>query len=217
MNPREYFNQLNTDYLALAEPKEDLFWTTFMGTSEEHEKRAEAEKAYNRFISDPQRIAELKDQIAAAEQAEDDDTLLHGLRGWLHFFQVNAIESPEARGMEADIIQDDSDLFEKRKDFNLYYTNEAGEQVEASTLVLSTNLTSADDENVRKTSHDALLELEKWVVNNGLIDMMKRRNAFARAQGYRNYFDFKVNKEERMTPEQLFEILDEFEAYARLL
>ncbi len=215
MNPREYFDQLNSDYLALAEPKEDLFWTTFMGTSEDHDARAAAEKAYNRFISNPERIAELKDQIAAAELAEEDDKLLHGLRGWLHFFQVNAIESDEARSMEADIIQDDSDLFEKRKDLKLYYTDESGEQVEASTLVLSTNLTSADDENVRKTSHDALLELEKWVVNNGFIDMMKRRNAFARAQGYRNYFDYKVNKEERMTPEQLFEILDEFEALTR--
>jgi hypothetical protein len=81
--------------------------------------------------------------------------------------------------MEAGIIQDDADLFEGRKHLSLQYTNADGDTVEASTLVLSTNLTSEDDEAVRKSSHEALLRLEEWVVNNGFIEMMKRRNAVA--------------------------------------
>jgi oligoendopeptidase F len=80
---------------------------------------------------------------------------------------------------------------------------------------LSTNLLSADDEGVRRSSHEGLLALERWVVNNGYIDAVKRRNAFARAQGYRNYFDLKVNRDERMTPEALFAVLDEFEVQTR--
>ena len=90
MNPAEYFQQLNKDYLALAEPKEDLFWVTHMGISDDHDAYASAEKAYNHFISDPAHIAELKAQIAAAELAGEDEELLHGLRGWLHFFEVEA-------------------------------------------------------------------------------------------------------------------------------
>ena len=218
MKPTEYFERLNADYLAVAEPKEDLFWTTFMGTSDDHDARAASEKAYNHFISNPERIAELREQIAAAAQQEESGAsaaLLHGLNGWLNFFEVNAIENTDARDMEGDIVQDDADLFEKRKELSLYYTNAEGEQVEASTLVLGTNLVSEDNEAVRKSSHEAMLELERWVVNNGYIDMIKRRNAFARAQGYRNFFDYKVNKEERMSPEQLFEILDEFEELTR--
>jgi len=218
MKPTDYFAQLNQDYLALAAPKEDLFWTTFMGTSDDHAARAAAEKAYNHFISNPERIAELRQQIVAAEREPDSDAreaLLHGLRGWLKFFEVNAIEQSDARTMEAELVQDDSDLFEKRKTLELHYTGADGSPVEASTLVLSTNLVSADDEGVRKSSHQGLLDLERWVVDNGFIDMVKRRNAFARAQGYRNYFDFKVSKEERMSPEQLFGILDEFEALTR--
>lgn len=215
MNPRQYFDQLNADYLAVAEPKEDLFWTTYVGTSEDHEALAEAEKAYNRFISDPERIGVLRAQIAHAKAEDADLELIAGLRGWLAFFEVNAIESAQARAMESELIQDDADVFERRKHLRLHYTTLEGERVEASTLVLSTNLTSADDETVRKTSHDALLELEKWVVENGFIAMVKRRNAFARAQGFRNFFDYKVNKEERMSPEQLFATLDEFEALTR--
>ena len=215
MTPQQYFDQLNADYLALAEPKEDLFWTTYMGTSEDHEAHAAAEKAYNQFISDPRRIEALRQQLADAEDANAPAELIKGLHGWLAFFEVNAIESAEARAMEADLIQDDADLFERRKALRLHYTNEHGEEVEASTLVLSTNLTSADSEAVRKSSHSALLALERWVVENGFIDMVKRRNAFARAQGFRNFFDYKVNKEERMSPEQLFSILDEFELLTR--
>ncbi len=218
MTANEYFKALNADYLSLAEPKEDLFWTTFMGTSDDHDARSAAEKSYKHFISNPARIAELKQQITAAEQEEtsaEKTALLHGLNGWLNFFQINAIEDTTARDMEDDIIQDDADLFEKRKQLNLFYTDKSGEQVEASTLVLSTNLLSEDDETVRKSSHHGLLQLERWVVENGFIGMVKRRNEFARAQGYRNYFDYKISKEERMSPEQLFTILDEFDELTR--
>lgn len=205
--PAEYFQQLNNDYLAISIPKEELFWTNFMGTTDEQDAFQTAENAYNAFISEPSRIPELREQL----DATDDEALRHGLSGWLNFFETNAIEQAQARELAKGLVEDDSNLFSARKNLSLYYTDEAGEQVEASTLVLSTNLLSADDEGVRKSSHQGLLDLERWVVEHGFIDMVKRRNEFARAQGYRNYFDYKVNKEERMSPEQLFEVLDEFE------
>ena len=156
--------------------------------------------------------------MAAVEQLDDSEQkrdLMHGLEGWLNFYRVNAIESPEARAMEAGLVQDDTDMFERRKALNLHYVDAKGQTVEASTLVLATNLLTSDEESVRKSSHEALLELERFVANNGFVEMIKRRNAFARAQGYRNYFDYKVHKEERMSPEQLFEILDGFEQQTR--
>lgn len=218
MDPKQYFDQLNQDYVALSRPSEELFWTTFMGTSDDHDARVAAENALNAFNANPQRIAELRAHIAAAESLSDTsekEALLHGLRGWLNFFEINAIESEAARDMHKQLVQDDSDLFERRKELTLHYVDKSGTQVEASTLVLNTNLVSSDDENVRKTSHDAMLEVEKFVASNGLIDSIKHRNAFAREMGYRNFFDYKVNKEERMSPEQLFEILDKFEQETR--
>ena len=218
MNAQTYFETLNQDYLAVSTPKEELFWTNFMGTTEDHDALTAAETAYKRFVSNAERIAQLREQIAAAERQPPGDArqrLLHGLRGWLNFFEVNAIPSAEARAMEGELVGDDTALFAKRKDLALHYDNEAGERTEASTLVLSTNLVAADDERVRASSHGALLELERWVVGNGFTDMVKRRNAFARAQGYRNYFDYKVNLEERMSPETLFAMLDAFERQTR--
>ncbi len=210
-NPAQYFEALNEEYLAVATPKEELFWTNFMGTTDEQEAFQLAENKYKSFISNPDRIAELRAQL----ELTDDTELRHGLRGWLQFFETNAIEQPEAREMAAGLIEDDSNLFSARKNLSLHYTDSNGDKIEASTLVLSTNLVSSDDESVRQTSHQGLLDLERWVVENGFIEMVKNRNAYARAQGYRNYFDYKVNKEERMTPEQLFQILDEFEEQTR--
>ena len=215
MNPQQYFERLNQDFLDVTAPKEDLFWTNYMGTTSDHEAFAAAETAYKAFVANPQRIAELRAQIAAAEDAAGDGALLHGLRGWLHFFETNAIESAEARRMEQDLVRDDTALFAKRKDVALHYVDARGERIEASTNVLGTNLVSADEESVRKSSHEALLELERWVAANGFIEMVERRNAFARAQGYRNYFDYKVNLTERMTPEALFAVLDDFEQQTR--
>ncbi len=218
MTANDYFQQLNIDYLAVAEPKEDLYWSNYMGTSDSMDELTEAETRYNHFISNPERIAELKAHIAVVElwdAGEQKDDLLHGLTGWLHFFSVNAIESADAREMEDELVKDDSDMFERRKALTLHYVDAEGQSVEASTLVLSTNLLSCDEEGVRKSSHEALLKLERFVAENGFVEMVKRRNTFARAQGYRNYFDYKVHKEESMSPEQLFAILDEFEEKTR--
>jgi oligoendopeptidase F len=218
MNPQQYFEQLNREYLDVYTPKEAWFWTNYMGTTDDHAAFAAAETAYKSFIANPGRLGELRAQIAAAQAqppSEARERLLHGLRGWLGFFETNAIESEEGRRMEAGLVEDDTALFAKRKDVTLYYENDKGERVEGSTLVLSTNLVSSDSERVRRTSHDALLGLERWVANNGYVDMVKRRNAFARALGYRNYFDYEVNVSERMTPEALFAVLDEFEKQTR--
>ena len=160
-----------------------------MGTSNSMDELTEAETRYNHFISNPERLAELREQISTAElldEGEQKNDLLHGLKGWLNFFSVNAIESADAREIEDKLVVDDSDMFERRKALTLHYVNSEGQSVEASTLVLSTNLLSCDDEAVRKSSHDALLELERFVAENGFIEMVKRRNVFARAQGYRN-------------------------------
>jgi oligoendopeptidase F len=216
MSIQQWFQSLNSKFMQVSGAKERLFWTTFMGTGDDEEAYTQAETAYQAFISDAQRLQDIKEKIGELE-ADDAATpeLLHGLKGWQAFFETYALANEEAGKLADKLISDDTELFSRRKQLELHYTNTAGEKVEASTLVLSTNLVSSDDEDVRKTSHDALLDLERWAVNNGFLNMIKGRNAFARAQGYRNYFDLKVNRDERMSPEALFAILDDFEAQTR--
>jgi oligoendopeptidase F len=221
MTPQHLFDTLNSDYLAVHKAKEDLFWATYMATSDDHAGFAKAEEAYKAFISDPARLAQVRAALAAlpADGGKDDDSatqaLRHGLKGWLTLFEANIIDSDAARQLMRELIALEAELFAKRRDLKLRHVDESGQEVDATLGTLSTNLGTNPNEAQRKSSHDAFLALERWVLANGFLDIVKKRNAFARAQGFANYFDYKVRKNEQMTTAQLFAILDDFEARTR--
>ena len=217
-NARTVFDTLNTDYLAVHKTKEDLFWDTYMAISSDDAGFARAEEAYKNFISDPARLATVRKALASLGDTDADEAtaaLRHGLKGWLALFESNIIDSETARKMMAELIQLESDLFAKRRDLVLRHTTEAGKLEDATLSMLSTNMGSNPNEEARKSSHDALMHLEQWALANGLLDIVKKRNAFARAQGYPNYFDYKIEKNEQMSVDHLFSILDDFEVRTR--
>ncbi|MGV8926184.1 MAG: M3 family metallopeptidase [Ewingella sp.] len=218
--PQDYFNALNHDYLNVHKAKENLFWQNYMGTGDENVSAefSAAETAYKRFISEPSRLSELRELIAGLEKQTLDDTgktLLHGLQGWYRFFNCNAIEDPKAQALLDEIIQAESALYAKRKQHRLTHINAKGERVNASLGELLTNQATNENESYRRSSQIALREQEEWLLHSGLPELIGLRNRFARQLGFRNYFDYKVNKTERMTPEQLFAILDRFEEQTR--
>lgn len=215
---REVFDTLNTDYLTVHKTKEDLFWDTYMAVSNDDAGFARAEAAYKNFISDPQRLAAVRTALASLPATDADPAmaaLRHGLTGWLALFESNIIDSDEARQRMHALIAMESDLFAKRRSVVLTHTNEAGAQEVTTLSGLATNMGTNRVEAARKSSHDALMGLERWVLSNGFLDIVKQRNAFARAQGFGTYFDYKVEKNEQMTADHLFGILDDFEARTR--
>ncbi|WP_405081863.1 M3 family metallopeptidase [Pectobacterium versatile] len=216
----DYFNALNRDYLAVHQTKEELFWQLYMGTGNDEvsECFSAAESAYKRFISQPQRLAELRTHLATLENSPRDEqqqALSHGLQGWYRFFDCNVIEDPQAQALMDEIITAESALYAKRKSYEMTHLDAKGERVSASLGELLTNQATNDTEAYRQSSQQALRDLEQWLLQNGFPELISLRNRFARQMGYRNYFDYKVNKTERMTPEQLFAILDPFEEQTR--
>ena len=216
----DYFDALNRDYLAVHQTKEDLFWQNYMATGgDDVPARFErAEQAYKRFIADPKRPAQIRAQIEWLERlpkSSQRDELLHGLRGWARFFDCNVIEDDQALSLMDDIVAAENDLYARRKTFQLTHLNDQGERVPATLGELLTNQANNADETYRQSSQQALRELEQWLLHNGFPTLVRLRNRFARQMGYRNYFDYKVNKTEQMTPEQLFAILDSFEQQTR--
>lgn len=215
---RAFFDRLNQDYLKVHKAKEDLFWATYMATSDDHDGFARAEQAYKDFIADPARLAAVREHLARLEREPDSEArraLQHGLQGWLALFECNIVDNETARQHMRELIEMEAALFAKRRDYLMHHINEQGEREEASLSMLSTNMGTNPNEAARKSSHDALLGLERWVLDNGFLDIVKKRNELAQALGYRNYFDYKVQKNEKMSPEQLFGILDDFEARTR--
>ncbi len=215
---RDVFHALNNDYLAVHKTKEELFWATYMATSTDDASFSRAEESYKNFISDPARLALVRTALSQLPEADEDNAtrdLRHGLNGWRALIECNVVDSDTARILMSELIKLESDLFAKQRDHVLRHINEAGELEDASLGILATNLATNRSEAARKSSHDALMSVELWVLANGFLDIVKKRNAFARAQGFANYFDYKVQKNEQMSTAKLFDILDDFEARTR--
>ena len=201
---RNYLNQLNADYLQVHRRKEDLFWSTYMGTSDDQAGFTAAEQAYKGFCADPARLPVLREM-----QAEEAD-LRRGLGGWIAFFECNVIEDPGASALMDELVAAEADLFARRKGLKLTLLDELGRQVPGSLPAASTALAASSDEAVRQSALAMFHTLEQWVIDNGYLDIVALRNRFARAMGYRDYFEYKVHKNEQMSPAQLFAILDDF-------
>ena len=143
---RALFDTLNTEYLTVHKTKEDLFWDTYMAVSNDDAGFASAEETYKNFISDPARLASVRDALAQLPEADTDEAteaLRHGLKGWLALFESNIVDSDSARQHMRELIQMESELFAKRRDLVLRHINEAGE-LEASTLSgLATNMSTS--------------------------------------------------------------------------
>ncbi|MEV3804204.1 M3 family metallopeptidase [Aeromonas veronii] len=203
---RNYFNQLNADYLQVHRRKEDLFWSTYMGTSDDQAGFTAAEQAYKAFCANPARLPELREMLVQA----DEDDLKRGLQGWIAFFECNVIEDPAASALMDELVATEAELFARRKGLKLTLLDEQGQQVAGSLPAASTSLAASPNEAVRQSALAMFRTLEQWVVGNGFLEVVALRNRFARAMGYRDYFDYKVRKNEQMSPDQLFAILDDF-------
>lgn len=214
---KQYFDLLNNEYLAAHREKEDLFWSTYMATSDQTDDFTAAEKRWTDFISNASRIGEIKAYLAelSGNNKEESLAVQHGLKGWLALFESNALESEVEQKLKAELISAEAVLFDKKKNHLMTFIDENGTQVEASLPALAANMRASDNEQVRASSHQAFLDLEQWILNNGFIALVKLRNKFARALGYNNFFDYSVVKTEHMTTDELFTLLDDFEKQTR--
>jgi len=214
MKPTDYLNHLNASYLAVHRNKEDFFWETYMGLSDDHAGSTAAEAQWINYLSESSTIGDIEKQIKLAEAIPDPQEkqqTITGLQGWLAMFRAHAMESDETKKQKQALIEFESTLFEKKQKHVMTYTNEKGETCEGSLPVLSSVIRSSDDQATRQSAHTALIDLEQWLLENGFIELVKKRNAFARSLGHDNFFDYSVLKTEHMSSETLFSILDDFE------
>jgi hypothetical protein len=212
---RAHFHRLNHAYNAVHKTKEDLLWATYMATSDDHAGFTRAENAYKDFISDPANLQATRDNLAhlhVLPVGEVRDALLHGLSGWRALFEANIIDSDAGRALMRAIVEAEAELFAKKREWQPRHINEHGESEVATLGMLATNQATNPVEERRRSSFEGLREIEHWVLDHGFLNLVKLRNRFARALGAANYFEFKLRKNERMTPEQLTRVLDEFVA-----
>ena len=152
MTATNYLNELNQKYLATHKAKEDFFWDTYMGISDDHNGSTQAQTQWTEFLSAAEQIATLEKHISAIDKiqdAEEKESTLTGLNGWLATFKSHAIESQQSQKLKADLIKFEAELFEKKQNHVMTYVNEAGEDTEGSLPVLGSTVRSNSNEKVR--------------------------------------------------------------------
>jgi oligoendopeptidase F len=217
-NARTFFDQINQDYLQIHREEGEFFWLTHTGQSDEHDAQRAAGLARKTFLADSRLLAQTREHLArveAARQSAERDALVSGLRGWVAAFEGNAMGSERASTLLAELIAMDADLFARRQAYKMHHIGASGRTEEASPAALRSNLASNPDEASRKSSHEALSGLERWVLENGFLEIVAKRNELARELGYRDFFDYRLRTNSGMSPEQLFAIFDEFERNTR--
>ncbi|PQV50071.1 M3 family metallopeptidase [Paraburkholderia sp. BL21I4N1] len=217
-NARAFFDELNQHYLQLLRTEGELYWATHTGQSNEHEALGAASLRRKMYAADAARLARCREYLSvldAAAASPERDALVSGLRGWVAVFEANAIGTDRAAALLSELTERDVDLYARRQAYTMNHIGAEGRRENASPAALRSNLASNPDASSRQSSHEALHGLERWVVENGFVDIVGKRNELARELGYRNFFDYRLQMNSGMTPEQLFEIFDGFESSTR--
>ena len=154
----DLIDQLNRDYETLHTEKEDAFWASYMGLSdnpdEARQTLSDAEIKQNRWLQDPDRLIEIRDRIEALglDQREPANDAELSLWGWQHTLQAHAIESPEARALSEEVVELETALAGARAKMPLGYQLPDQAVTRASSVELGTMLRSDPDESRRRAA-----------------------------------------------------------------
>ena len=212
--PTSLADRLNSDYLARHIAKEEAFWSSYMGLTDDATRaRAqldEREIALSGWLQDPARLDET---TAALSGATGEERV--ALDGWRETFSAHSIAKPEGRALAAAIIEMEGALANARGAMKLGYHDPEQGFVAASSVRLGTMVRSDPDERKRKAAWEALRSIEAHVLANGFVELVRERNRLGRMLGGEDYYDWKVKRVERMSKREIFTLLGELERLTR--
>ena len=211
----QILNNLTKQFLDVHTTKENLFWETKMGLGADPDatqlKLSKAEIGVTQFLQNAETLRNLTKIAPPADKNEGK--VLHG---WIRLFQANAIEDPKAQALSEEIIGLEGDLQAIRGAMKLGYTDpKTGAFVAASSNVLSNMVLIETDEAMRKAAFEGRRSIEPFAIENGFLEIVKKRNELGRMLGFEDYYDMKVQRTEGFSKKELFRLLDDLEERTR--
>jgi len=214
-----WVDDLNHEYESLHVAKEDAFWSVYMGLSDDADAdRAEFNKkeiALNRFLQDPARLAQVREELARAKSAGADGETLASLAGWEATFAAHVIDDPAARDLAEELIEMEGALARARGNMSLGYTPPGGEFTPASSVKLGAMLMAESDPALRKAAWEGLRSIEPVALDNGFLEIVAKRNKLGKMLGGEDFYDWRVQRTERMSKRQVFDWLGGLEVATR--
>lgn len=198
--PRDFLEYLNTEYYRLHKLHEDYYWDAYMGNKPVGKLKDKALARLDAFRGD----ANLKNQAGNLQQ-KATTTEKERLAVWVRFFNLHQIPA-EAQTLRAEISVLETKIHDWRANRTEGYIDPYTQQfTPASTVQMRMMIQTNDDEKIRRACFVARESLATDTLPD-YVELVKRRNVFARLIGYSDFYDYKVQHIDGMTKDELFSV-----------
>mmetsp|Transcript_12072 Transcript_12072/g.36231 ORF Transcript_12072/g.36231 Transcript_12072/m.36231 type:complete len:656 (-) Transcript_12072:500-2467(-) len=202
---------LNEQYEQVHKAFEDQFWSSKMGLKgASSDSLARSKTDYETFLADEQRLRATQEALKGEDVTPEQKHILKIIE---KTFRVNQIE-PQALPLKEQLNKLEAELGEHRGKMALGFTPPGGEFQKASSVQIANKIRTDPDEGIRQAAWEGLRSVGPHVVEK-LCEVVKLRNKLAKANGFEDFYAYKLMGAEGMTKETLFGIMDGLEKDSR--
>ncbi len=204
MSTLDLLNHLNKTYLDSHIPYEEAFWLSYMGDKTYDEPFVSTKTTLDGFKSSAEHYTQVQAQLAV----ESDPELFKRLQHWEYFFRMNSTPD-KLKDLKTQIITLEKSIDTSRSNRVQWYTDPTtGEFVSLSEKSMYAKMATESDENLRKAYYHGICQYPLDDLAP-YVQLVALRNQYAQALGYKHFYDYKTQIEERMDCEVIWKIFDD--------